>query len=237
MPRGWAQSERAKKPDIPTDDEIAEFPVAKYGKDWTMASPPEGYTTHHNGFRCLLKEESDCFKWKSSKGLMRNHLAAYHSLQMGDPPRGRPPKEGAKPRKKASAGSASAVSAKDRNNGDFGYKIWKAKRVKTTSLFLHAASDRRTPIETIHQDYQAMYYRWRHSSKFQKTLKNTWVNIREYWTKRMDEQHEGKNLTWKYIRRKVSDCVYAIDIFVFMLSTLLCFLDRYCLCWCLCFCV
>jgi hypothetical protein len=210
-PRVWAQSKKGKKPDVPGDDEIEQFPLAKYGKDWEMAPPPSGKVTPHNGFRCLLKEDPDCFKWKSSKQLMRTHLAAYHSLQMGDPPRGRPPKAGAKPRAKSKSVS-SVVSAKDRNNGDFAYKVWKAKRAKTTSCFLHASSDRRTPISEIHQDYQLLYYRWRYGKNFQKTLKNTWVNVRDYWTKRMKEDD---GLTWKYIRRKVTDCVYAIEISVF----------------------
>jgi hypothetical protein len=211
--RVHSQSTREKADDVPSMEQIATFPLAVYGEDWEMGPPPVSYTTPRNGFLCLIKDTKWCKKWRSNKKLMADHLAQFHSLRMGDPPRGRPPKPGKKPQKRT---AQTTLGEEQRSQGNFHLKVWKAKKAKTVSLFLHAASDRSVSIPTIHRDYQKMYYRWRWSDKFQETLRNTRRNVKQYWMKRIEKEPA---ITWESVKKQVSKLSPFLFAFKFEIQT------------------
>jgi hypothetical protein len=197
--RAHAQSTREKPPPVPTAEELATFELAQYNVHWSMGAQPAGRTTPQNGFYCLIKDTKWC-KFRSTKNAMADHLASCHQLRMGNAPRGRPPKDGKLPPRKRS--EQARIGEKDRSSGDFGLKMWKNKKAKMYSCFLHAAKDRSTPIRVICKDYQRMYFRWRYDNAFDTTLRNTWSNVREYWSKKIEEGNDPL-LDWTYVKEEV----------------------------------
>jgi hypothetical protein len=202
--RVHAQSTREKPPPLPAPEEVESFDPAEYNVHWGMGRGPKGRTTPQNGFYCLIKDTKWCV-FRSTKSAMADHLAACHQLKMGDPPRGRPPKSGNLPPGKRSA--QVRIGEKNRASDDFDLKMWKAKKAKMTHCFLHATKDRSTPIATINNDYQQMYYRWRYDSSFLNTLRNTWLNVKQYWTDRIAAGTD-LGLDWDYVKEQVCTLFY-----------------------------
>ena len=104
-------------------------------------------------------------------------------MRIRDPPRGRPRKEGSRPRNPLS--DAAKQKIKDGSTGNFPSRVWQHKkhyfetelrRAYTIKEFAEGKVD-----VWIHKKGKLLYKKWRDGPEFRLALRSIYTNIEKYW--------------------------------------------------------